>query len=332
MSVAVLRDEAARPVRAVARGSAVAGSPERVRGQGDLGGAELHVVAPARLGVEGVGECGDQRVRRVRRRRPGVEQPRLAQLAAAPGPGRCRRPAGRPRANAADTRPTRLGLIRLARRARRGRPAGATTNRSACRVSRSSACGSRHRSWSPRNVPGPVARADPDLEVAGCGAGRPTSSSASAARSRASASSGCGRAVAEQPGAGEQQHVVVRRGVGELEVVAGVEPAALDVDRPADAVEVGGRGSGPSRAPSAARRRPPACASFRWDGLAVERAGDDVRAVALVAVEGDAGASSAPKTSPAPRTRNHGERAVAPPADRRPGSARATCSPLRSSR
>ena len=83
MSVLCCGDEAAGPVGAVAQ-VARGRLSEAVGGQGDLRGAELHVVAPGRLGVERVGERGHQRVRRVRRRRPRVEQPRLAQLAAGP--------------------------------------------------------------------------------------------------------------------------------------------------------------------------------------------------------------------------------------------------------
>src|SRR4029078_13658901 len=79
-----------------------------------------------------------------------------------------------------------------------------------------------------------------------------------------------------------------RRGVGELQVVTGVEPATGDVYRAADAVQA------PVQDPVGAARHPrPGVARgvsvVQVGRHALERAGYHVRAVALVAVERDPG-------------------------------------------
>ncbi len=95
------------------------------------------------------------------------------------------------------------------------------------------------------------------------------------------------RPAAQQSCAGEEHDVVVRRGVGELEVVAGVRPAALDVNRSADPREV--RVCDHVLAPDHVRpgidvgRR-----VVEVRGLAAQRTGDLLVAVALVLVEAHA--------------------------------------------
>ena len=136
--------------------------------------------------------------------------------------------------------------------------------------------------------PRPVARADPDLQEQGpvlrvphLGQPRQPDPGLGDQPSR--------RARAQEARAAEQQHVVVGRRVGELQVVAGVEPTARDVHRPTDPVQApvedqvrAALHPGPpveERPPVVEMRRP-----------AVEGTGDDVCAVALVPVEGHAGA------------------------------------------
>ena len=103
---------------------------------------------------------------------------------------------------------------------------------------------------------------------------------------RASARRLAGARCAQQPGAGEEDDVVVRRGVGELQVVAGVGPPAFHVDRPADAGEV----LVGDQVLAADHVRPGVDVGLRVEEvrrLTVERPGHLVVAVALVLVEGD---------------------------------------------
>ena len=286
----MVRDEAARPVRAVAE-VALRRRAQSVRGQGDLGSPELHVVAPARLGVEGVGEGGHQRVRRVLRRRAGVEEPCLSQLTRRPrrvragvllggeGEGR-RHPADEvgtdpvTRGSGAEHRTVRdepvgvarVGVVRL------GQPPEVVV--------------AAERA-------GPVARADPDLDQQRAVLRAPHLHQPRQTVPCLGEELGR-RAVAEQSSTGEQQHVVVRRGVGELQVVAGVEPAARDVDRTSGAVEVAVE----DQVGAVLHPGPPVDPRVRVvqvGGLSVERSGDDVRTVALVAVEGHTGAQQRPE-------------------------------------
>ena len=93
-----------------------------------------------------------------------------------------------------------------------------------------------------------------------------------------------GGATAELAGAGEQQHVVVRRRVRELQVVAGVEPAARDVDGTARPGEVGVEDQVAARL-HAWPLVDVGTVVEQVRGLAVQRSGDDQLAVALDLVE-----------------------------------------------
>ncbi len=200
---------------------------EAVGGQGELGGAQLHVVEPARLRVEGVGECGHQRPRRVVRRRPGVEEPRLPQLVEGPGPVVRGVGLGGQRERRDDPA-DQVGADQVAGRG--GREDGAVGD-VAVQVGVVVVVGLRQ----PPEVvvagerAGAVAGADPHLEVERLALAvphlpEPVQPVARLGGQRLRCP------VAEQTGAREQQDVVVRRGVGELQVVAGVEPAAGHVD------------------------------------------------------------------------------------------------------
>ena len=188
----------------------------------------------------------------------------------------------------------------------------------------------------------PVAGADADLDVEGPAPGVPhLLQPLQAVPGLGEEGARC--APAQEPGAGEQQDVVVRRGVGELEVVAGVVPAALDVDRAADRAQppvqdqvrtAGHPGPRVDRGVGVEQVR----------GPAVQRAGDDVAAVALVPVERDAhreqGAEEPPRAGhlehtatgraprPGPRPGSgRGSAARRGPAGRRPGTACSTIRP-----
>ncbi len=208
---------------------------EALGGAGDLRGAELHVVLPDRLRVERVRECGDQRPRWGLGVRAGVERLSLVQLVQclcrvsggiglggeregrrhAAGEVRADRPAGRRGVEdraVRDVPVQRVGVVVVGL----GQPPEVVV------------AGERALF---------VARPDADLHVQRAGLLVPhlvqPGEAVPGLREQAR-----GRARPQEPGAGEEDDVVVRRGVGELQVVTGVGPAALDVDRPADPGEV----------------------------------------------------------------------------------------------
>ena len=264
-------------------------------GQRELGRAQLHVVPPARLGVEGVGERGHERVRRVGGGRHGVEHPGLTQLA----PGARPVVAGvglRREREGGDDPADQVGADRVAGR-RGGEERAVRDEAVAVGLVAVVGLGEPPQVVVAVEGAGAVAGADPDLEVEGAGPGvphlaEPVQPVAGLGRERR----GC--PTAQEAGAGEEQDVVVRRRVRELEVVTGVEPATLHVDlppgegmEPTVGDQVGaGRHVGPAvhgRVPVVQVGRP-----------AVQPAADDVPTVALGLVEGDAGVQDRPEQPP----------------------------------
>ena len=258
------------------------GLAQLLSGTSDLGGAELHVVLPDRLGVEGVGERGDQRLRRRGRGGPGVQRLRVVQQRG--GPGRVR---------------LELGAERERRRDPAGQVGADRLTGGCCVEDRSvrDVAVLRIRvvvvglGKPPQVVVAGegallVAGPDADLQVQGPGRCVPHLAEPREAVTRLGEER-CGRPAAEQPGAGEEDDVVVRRRVGELQVVAGVGPAALDVHRTADPGQVAVR----DEVLTPHHVRPRVDVGVRVvqvRGLAVQRSGDLVVAVALALVERDA--------------------------------------------
>ena len=255
----------ARAQRAPSRSQSVgARVAERLAGQRELGGAPLQVVAPRRLRVERVGQGGDD-VGFGRRARSW----RAAKIAAAVASSRRARAGSASAstcaasANAAAIRPARFGRQRRPGRWR-GTPGGGAGS------------GSRARRAVVRLGQPPqvvvavegarlVARADPDLEVQRCPVFGSHARRASRWPKRASAPSVGRRLRAQLPLRRVHEADGVGGGVGELDEVAGVEPAAREVDR--------GRRS-------ASRRRPTIDVAVR---VLVGRPGVDVE-VAVVEV------------------------------------------------
>ncbi len=130
---------------------------------------------------------------------------------------------------------------------------------------------------------GAVSRADADLDIEPAVPGVPHPAQPGEAVPGLRPE-GCRCPVAEHPLAEQQQHIVVGRAMGELQIVAGVVPAARDVDPATERVQVlvgDGVGAGDEMRPGVHPRAP----VVEVSGPAVEGSADDVRAVALHLVE-----------------------------------------------
>ena len=278
----LVADVGARPLGGITQVRASV-PPEHAGGQRDLGRAELHVVAPGVFGVEGVRESRGELLGRAGGVRLRVEELRLTKLATSSGgvPLRvdlgCESERG---GDAADEVGADLG-------SRRGRTEHRPVRDVAVEVAREAVVALRQ----PPEVvvaaegAGLVARADADLHVEGLAIGVPH-----LVEPRQPVPGllldGLRRAPAEHPLAQEEQDVVVGAAVGELEVVAGIGPAAGSVERSTEPVQVvvGHRvGVGQEVRP---------CVDLgvvvvEVSRLAVECTGNDIGAVALHLVELD---------------------------------------------
>ena len=248
---------------------------ERLRGQGQLGGAELEVVVPRGLRIERVRERGDdlhvlgpggavdRRGRRQLLPRPGGLRGRVElggereRRGGPPGEVGWERRAGRIGAEHGPVADVAVGPALQAVVRLRQPPQVVIADERALGVARANADLQEH---APVGLPRLVEPVEPEARLG-------------LQRRR--------RRTAELAPGDEQQRGRVGGGVRELDEVAGVHPAALDIDRPADPLQRGAEDHVAVRTVVTGRRVHRSVGVVEVGGAAVQRTGDHVRAVAL---------------------------------------------------